>query len=195
MIKLYWPINPDEAFINPGNLFGARPQAYVQFGLKGHDGLDFVGNFGVRIYASHDGDLTYHTSVGGLGQYAMIKGDGFTTYYGHMSAFVGVNRKVRAGDLIGKVGSTGYSTGNHLHLSLRPDNYDINNGYRGCIDPTPYLANEREKPMTNQTKVVLGKDGKTVWICTPVSKMEVLNERAGVEGFEVPASIPPASTL
>lgn len=47
----------------------------------------------------------------------------------------------------------------------------------------------------NQTKVVLGKDGKTVWICTPCSKMEVLKERASVEGFELPSEIPPASSL
>lgn len=46
----------------------------------------------------------------------------------------------------------------------------------------------------NQTKVVLGKDGKTVWLATPVSSMAVLNERAGVEGFVVPPVIPPAAT-
>ena len=47
----------------------------------------------------------------------------------------------------------------------------------------------------NQTKVVNGKDGKTLWICTPYSKMEVLKERASIEGFELPADIPPAASL
>jgi hypothetical protein len=47
----------------------------------------------------------------------------------------------------------------------------------------------------NQTRPVKGKDGKTIWICTPCSNMEVLKERASIEGFELPADIPPASSL
>lgn len=196
---IYWPVRiEDGAYINPGNLFGANPGSYVQFGIKGHDGLDFIfynNSYGKPIYACHDGQIEYHVSIGGLGQYAKILGTEVTTYYGHMSGFVGVNRKVRAGDLIGRVGSTGYSTGPHLHLSVLPKNYDYNNGYHGLVDPKPLLLNGNEKPMTNQTRVVLGQDGKTVWICTPVSKMDVLNERASVEGFEIPSPIPPASDL
>jgi hypothetical protein len=49
--------------------------------------------------------------------------------------------------------------------------------------------------LKNHTKVVMGKDGKTVFICTPCSKMEVLKERASVEGFDLPAQIPQATTL
>jgi hypothetical protein len=56
------------------------------------------------------------------------------------------------------------------------------------------LIPKSQQPM-NQTKVVLGKDGTTVYLCTPCSKMDVLQERSSVEGFPIPNPIPPASSL
>lgn len=77
------------------------------------------------------------------------------------------------------------------------DSYDplIKNSWRGSLsDVLKPLLTITNIPQ-NQTKVVLGKDGKAVFISAPCSKMEVLKERASVEGFELPAQIPPATTL
>lgn len=169
-MKLYWPVRVEDGAF-PGQKFGEHLVDYSQYGLKGHDGQDFIIRAGKPVYASHDGDLTDNATLRGLGNYVMIHGDGFTTYYGHLSAFVGGNRKVKAGELIGKVGSTGFSTGPHLHFSLRFDNYDINNGYKGCVDPMPYLAAESEKPMgqfktqnyKGELRIVLQADSQQTW--------------------------------
>lgn len=89
--------------------------------------------------------------------------------------------------------------GLHLHFEcilMGPDEahtFNRDKDVKGRIDPLIILAYKGAS--MNQTQVRLGKDGKTVWICTPVSKMDVLTERASVEGFMVPNPIPPTSDL
>lgn len=88
-----------------------------------HSGVDFAAPKGTAIYAAYDGVVvaaTYHYS---MGNYVMIDhGDGLYTIYMHASAlYVSANDKVKRGDTIAAVGSTGRSTGNHLHFSVRKD--------------------------------------------------------------------------
>lgn len=155
---LYSPVRvEDGAFLNVGNLFGARPQDYIQFGLKGHNGLDFVAKNGTPIYAAHDGDLIFANDLNpngtyrGFGKYARIENADGWTYYAHQLRFEGVSRKVKALEKIGYVDSTGYSTGPHLHFGFRPRIHDLNNGFGGCVDPLPFL--DEEIPMTKYFKV------------------------------------------
>ena len=99
----------------------------TQYGQGGHKGVDLAAPQGTPIYAAADGVVTvaaYHYSYG---NYVSIyhgsadDGNTYATLYAHMSQApsVSTNQQVKKGDLIGYVGNTGYSFGNHLHLELR----------------------------------------------------------------------------
>ena len=78
--------------------------------------------------AAADGEVTYSGWMGGYGNLIIIShGNGIQTYYGHCSKLYALEgEKVKAGDTIAAVGSTGYSTGNHLHFEIRKNGTQIN---------------------------------------------------------------------
>ncbi|MBR5773482.1 MAG: peptidoglycan DD-metalloendopeptidase family protein, partial [Clostridia bacterium] len=102
-----------------------------------HGGIDIAGYniYGKDIVAAKAGTIITVTYNWSLGNYVMINhGDGYVTLYAHMSAFVSttqVGRYVKQGEVIGKIGSTGDSTGPHLHFEIRI------NGTK--VDPYPYI--------------------------------------------------------
>ena len=85
-----------------------------------HAGVDFRAAYGSPIYAASDGVVTYAGRKGGNGNFVKINhGGNLATGYSHMSRIaVSSGRHVRRGQIIGYVGSTGLSTGPHLHYSL-----------------------------------------------------------------------------
>jgi murein DD-endopeptidase MepM/ murein hydrolase activator NlpD len=85
-----------------------------------HAGLDFAAPYGAPIYAATDGRVVYSGRHGGHGKYVKINhGGGLATGYAHMSRIVANSGEfVRRGEIIGYVGSTGLSTGPHLHYEL-----------------------------------------------------------------------------
>ncbi|OUP25264.1 M23 family metallopeptidase [Gemmiger sp. An194] len=87
----------------------------------GHSGMDIAAPYGTPIKAAHDGVISSTTGHWSYGNVVMVdNGDGVTTLYAHMSSIaVGVGQSVKQGDVIGYVGSTGNSTGNHLHFEVR----------------------------------------------------------------------------
>ena len=87
----------------------------------GHSGMDIAAPYGTPILAAHDGTVSSTTGHWTYGNVVMVdNGDGVTTLYAHMSSIgVGVGQSVKQGDVIGYVGSTGNSTGNHLHFEVR----------------------------------------------------------------------------
>jgi murein DD-endopeptidase MepM/ murein hydrolase activator NlpD len=89
---------------------------------KLHTGVDLAAPSGTPIYASGDGTIQYYRWQSGYGNKIEIQHvNGYETAYGHLSRFVdglGVGSKVRQGQLIGYVGSTGQSTGPHLHFEI-----------------------------------------------------------------------------
>lgn len=88
----------------------------------GHAGMDFNGETGDPIYAATDGRVTYaEFNYGGYGNLIMImRKDGTQTRYAHLSKIlVKVGERVDAGDLIGRMGNTGQSSGSHLHFEVR----------------------------------------------------------------------------
>lgn len=91
-----------------------------------HSGIDIAAPRGTPIYATGDGKVKYVGRKGSYGKMIELRhGDGITTRYGHMSKYkkgLGVGAKVKRGDVIGYVGSTGRSTGNHVHYEFRVNN-------------------------------------------------------------------------
>ena len=88
----------------------------------GHKGIDIAIAGGTPIYAAHNGTVAATTGHRSYGNVVMIdNGDGISTLYAHMQgpAIVGVGSTVTQGQVIGYVGSTGNSSGNHLHFEVR----------------------------------------------------------------------------
>ena len=110
------------------------------YGYSGHTGVDFACASGTPIMAAKSGKVVISTALRygngnyrSYGEYIVIShGDGTMTLYGHMSSrAVSVGTEVGQGQVIGYVGSTGNSTGPHLHFEVRI-------GGR-CVNPTQYL--------------------------------------------------------
>lgn len=101
---------------------------------RNHKGIDLAANRGVAIFAAAAGQVTYAGYDGDYGYNVVIDhGNGFKTRYAHASALcVSKGQTVSQGDMIAAVGSTGYSTGNHLHFEV------IVNGNR--VNPAPYIG-------------------------------------------------------
>lgn len=95
-----------------------------------HTGVDIPGSYGQPIYAAADGAVVQINSGygGGYGNYIVIyHGGGISTLYAHNSRnAVSVGQKVKAGQIIGYVGSTGNSTGSHLHFEVRVNGSPVN---------------------------------------------------------------------
>jgi murein DD-endopeptidase MepM/ murein hydrolase activator NlpD len=87
-----------------------------------HSGVDWAAPFGTPIFAAGTGTIEEIGLKGGYGKYVRIKhANGYETAYGHMTAFakgLDVGSKVRQGQVIGFVGSTGLSTGSHVHFEI-----------------------------------------------------------------------------
>lgn len=86
-----------------------------------HHGMDLAAPLGAPIRAIADGQVMYADPHGGYGRLIAIKhSDGFSSHYGHCASMtVAPGERVKAGQIIGTVGSTGISTGPHLHFEVR----------------------------------------------------------------------------
>ncbi len=116
--------------------FGYRNHP-LRGGIHFHEGMDIDANTGEPVYAAGGGVIiTAGSPENGYGlQVEIDHGFGYLTKYAHLSAIhVHVGQQVKRGEIIGKVGSTGYSTGSHLHYEV------IKNGVK--VDPTGYIYTE-----------------------------------------------------
>ncbi len=93
-----------------------------------HKGLDIGAKTGTPIKAAADGTIIHSGTMGGYGNLIIIDhGNGITTYYGHCNKlYKNKGTKVKAGDIIAEVGSTGNSTGSHLHFEIRKNGVYVN---------------------------------------------------------------------
>ena len=98
-----------------------------------HAGIDYDGQTGESVIASRSGIVIFVGWRGGYGRTIILQhNEGFSTLYAHLSAYdVEVDQVVEAGQKIGEIGSTGLSTGPHLHFEIRKDGV--------AVDPSPYL--------------------------------------------------------
>jgi murein DD-endopeptidase MepM/ murein hydrolase activator NlpD len=113
--------------------FGIRSDPF-QGTARMHAGVDIPGPIGTPIYATADGIIAHADRQGGYGNMVEINhGKGIATRYGHLSKIlVGDGTRVTRGQLIGLMGSTGRSTGSHLHYEVRIDGHAVN--------PVPFLT-------------------------------------------------------
>lgn len=152
-----------------GETAPALLEKYKTMGLVAHNGHDYFAYDGWPVYAAHDGVVTFsgHDGGGGLGvvitthepfEYdggkAFMKTISWHLKEGSICVLAGQN--VTRGQKIAEADNTGMSTGSHLHFGLKPvmnkgagyewETVDMNNGFKGAIDPTPYFV-KFQKPM------------------------------------------------
>lgn len=129
--EMLWPVAISGTAIT--STYGVREHP-IQGVIKEHSGLD-IGNatYGSPVVAAADGVVTYAGWLGGYGNCVMINhGNGLVTLYGHGQKIITeLHKEVKKGDLIMEVGSTGNSTGPHLHFEVRV------NG--SCVNPLNYV--------------------------------------------------------
>lgn len=125
-----WPV---ASYVYVSSRFGLRVHP-ITGEKKSHTGIDIASNQGTAVYASDGGTVTLAGWNGGYGNCIMIDhGNGYVTLYGHLSSIsVSVGQTVSQGATIGAVGSTGNSTGPHLHFEV------LKNGTR--IDPEQFFS-------------------------------------------------------
>ena len=118
-----------------GNGYGWRKDPFT--GERDfHQGLDIAAAPGTRVVAPADGIVTMAGPTGGYGNFLVIShGYGVVTHYGHLQKFlVRPGQRVHRGDVIGAVGSTGRSTGPHLHYEVMV--------HQRAVDPTRYILDD-----------------------------------------------------
>jgi murein DD-endopeptidase MepM/ murein hydrolase activator NlpD len=154
------PIKRPGVLLDPLKGAGIRTQEYGNtnfarkaYSTKFHNGVDFGASYSTPIYSARAGKITAVGNNGRYqyGRYVLIEHDnGLTSLYAHMArSVVTTGSNVEAGQLIGYVGSTGYSYGNHLHLGLYWSTSVLLKDFPKCncglvpvgvtIDPDDYL--------------------------------------------------------
>lgn len=120
-----------------------------------HAGIDLAGPVGTKIYATADGIVNRSSWVSGYGNLVEINhGRGIETRYGHLSrSLVRDGQRVKRGDLIALMGSTGRSTGSHLHYEVRLDGKAVN--------PVPFMQTNNyllalQRRAASSTQVAMG---------------------------------------
>lgn len=108
--------------------YGHRENPFSGQNIETHKGLDIKGKQGELVKSTASGKVTYAGRRGGYGNCIVINhGNGFETYYGHLSRIlISQGEQVKAGENIGKIGSTGRSTGPHLHYEIHKNGKIIN---------------------------------------------------------------------
>ncbi len=134
-----YPTDKNKTTISSG--FGPRDGAQ-------HNGTDLAGPLGTPIYAARDGEVIAAGPADGFGNWIVLQHDAngkrVDTVYGHMQrsgVLVRVGQKVKAGEMIGRIGNEGQSTGPHLHFEVWDGGRsDMPGGDAGkAVDPAPFL--------------------------------------------------------
>ena len=135
--------------------YGWRTDPFTK-ARKFHYGMDFFSPQGTPVYAAGDGVVTRADNASsGYGNHIRIDhGYGYVTLYGHLSAYnVRAGQRVKRGDLIGKVGSTGRSEAPHLHYEVIKNGEHINpiHFYYGNLTPAEYAEMLHVSTQENQS--------------------------------------------
>lgn len=133
--------------------FGMRTHP-VLGGMRRHSGIDLAAPTGTPVYATADGVVSRADWYSSYGLYISLEhGASLQTRYAHLSRLaVAAGDTVKKGDLIGYVGSTGRSTGPHLHYEVRVDGVAVN--------PIPYMMEDERRFAANKSSELTGSGGE-----------------------------------
>ena len=145
----------NEALKHIASGFGYRSDPFTKV-RKMHEGMDFTAKTGTPIFATGDGVVaSADNSKSGYGNHIEIKhGFGYMTLYGHLSKYnCRAGQRVKRGDVIGYVGSTGRSEAPHLHYEVHKDGKVVNpiNFYYGNISAAEYVVISKMANQENQS--------------------------------------------
>lgn len=151
---LYWPLPAEYGPSAISSRYGYRTGQYSGM----HRGLDIAAPTGTEIYACLDGVVIASYYSDSAGNFTIIQHtDGIYTEYMHQSVrHVKQGDKVKAGQLIGLVGNTGWSTGPHLHIGVVISDSGYDPSKR--VDPLPYLSTDTSLQFGDSDKVIEEKD-------------------------------------
>lgn len=135
--------------------FGYRTDPFTK-AKKMHEGMDFTAKTGTPVFATGDGVVGQaDNKASGFGNHVVIRhGYGYETLYAHLSKYnCRAGQRVKRGDIIGYVGSTGRSEGPHLHYEVHKDGKVVNplNFYYGNISAVEYVAISKLANQENQS--------------------------------------------
>lgn len=125
--------------------FGENESVYKAYGMRGHNGVDYPAPEGTLVRATHAGRVLYagegenHPLLGSAAGNAVLVEDEageYITGYAHLrQIWCETGVEVKAGQVIGSVGSTGMATGPHLHYEVIALPLEMDNGFLGRIEP------------------------------------------------------------
>jgi murein DD-endopeptidase MepM/ murein hydrolase activator NlpD len=127
---------PVNGYVTDG--FGLRRNPFSQEGREVHEGLDIAVDFGTPVNTTADGLVVWAAPHAGYGNLVVVyHSTGITTRYGHLSRItVETGQRLKRGDQIGHAGSTGRSTGPHVHYEIRENDQPVDPG-RYVQQPRP----------------------------------------------------------
>ncbi|WP_202702679.1 M23 family metallopeptidase [Flavobacterium sp. UGB4466] len=145
----------NENLIRMASGFGYRTDPFTKV-RKMHNGMDFTAKTGTPVYATGDGVIERaDNSASGFGNHVVIRhGFGYESLYAHLSKYnCRPGQRVKRGDVIGYVGSTGRSEGPHCHYEVHKDGKVVNplNFYYGNISAVEYVAISQMANQENQS--------------------------------------------
>ncbi len=141
-----------------------------------HKGMDFAAPAGTPVFAAADGIITVRETQRGYGNVVYIKhADGSETRYGHMSGFTDIQpgQVIREGEQLGFVGSTGVSTGPHLHFEVR-------NAAGQAIDPRTVLNGKMPQNISSvslMTRATAQQSGSNIRYRSPIDNWEEIAKK------------------
>lgn len=140
---------------NLTSTFGVRSDPFRHRSAM-HTGMDLAGAIGTPIHATADGIVERSEWVNGYGNLVELNhGHGIETRYGHLSkSLVKPGQRVKRGEVIALMGSTGRSTGSHLHYEVRIDGKAVNPA--PFMQTTDYLLAVQRRAAANQAEVAMG---------------------------------------
>ena len=138
---------------------------------RAHQGIDYASPMGTEIYAVGDGTITVRGWTGGYGNMIRLRhANGYETGYGHMNGYAAgqsVGSYVRQGEIIGYVGSTGLSTGPHVHFEMKRNGSYVNPATE-IMPPADPLEGEELTRFLNEMTVIEAQWSMLVGIDLPV---------------------------
>lgn len=173
--------------------FGERPEYYAQFGLPGHEGIDLVSPLGTPYFCVAPGTVVWvsdkkrsnPSQPSNYGWHMIVQhANGYSTLYAHAKPNppVSAGQVVSAGDILGYSGTTGNSSGPHLHITFQQQGAQLPGGWPpGYIDPWPFLKglhDQLDAPVPPLTRGYLWSPGLDIRLNSLALTQSNLNLRA-----------------